>query len=67
MLTKQITNYKEIKKAYESIISPSLKQFYKEPLLIHEGRGQWLWDHRGKRYLDMFGGVATVSVGHSHP
>ncbi|XP_003489726.1 alanine--glyoxylate aminotransferase 2, mitochondrial isoform X1 [Bombus impatiens] len=65
--TYKITNYKEIKKAYESIISPSLKQFYKEPLLIHEGRGQWLWDHRGKRYLDMFGGVATVSVGHSHP
>ncbi|PBC32658.1 Alanine--glyoxylate aminotransferase 2 [Apis cerana cerana] len=61
------TNYEFIKRAYELIISPSLKQFYKEPLLIHEGRGQWLWDHRGKRYLDMFGGVATISVGHSHP
>ncbi|CAL7941247.1 unnamed protein product [Xylocopa violacea] len=60
-------NYEETKKAYELIVSPSLKSFYKEPLMIHEGRGQWLWDYRGKRYLDMFGGVATVSVGHSHP
>lgn len=28
---------------------------------------QWLFDHRGKRYLDMFGGICTVSVGHCHP
>nr|XP_012147991.1 PREDICTED: uncharacterized protein LOC100880478 isoform X3 [Megachile rotundata] len=60
-------SYEEVKRAHESIVSPSLKPFYKEPLIIYEGRGQWLWDHRGERYLDMFGGVATVSVGHSHP
>ncbi|XP_053983625.1 alanine--glyoxylate aminotransferase 2, mitochondrial isoform X1 [Hylaeus volcanicus] len=59
--------YENVKKARESIVSPSLKSFYKQPLMIHEGRGQWLWDHNGKRYLDMFAGVATVSVGHSHP
>ena len=28
---------------------------------------QWLWDHQGKKYLDMFGGIVTVSVGHCHP
>ena len=28
---------------------------------------QWLWDHEGTRYLDMFGGIVTVSVGHCHP
>ncbi|XP_076290271.1 alanine--glyoxylate aminotransferase 2, mitochondrial [Lasioglossum baleicum] len=60
-------NYKEMREAYGSVVSPSLRLFYKEPLIIHEGRKQWLWDHRGKRYLDMFGGVATISVGHSHP
>ncbi|XP_043261295.1 alanine--glyoxylate aminotransferase 2, mitochondrial isoform X1 [Colletes gigas] len=61
------TSYEDLKRVYESVVSPSLKPFYKQPLIIHEGRGQWLWDHHGKRYLDMFGGVATVSVGHSHP
>ncbi|XP_031849429.1 alanine--glyoxylate aminotransferase 2, mitochondrial [Nomia melanderi] len=61
------SNYEDMKTAYNSTVSPSLKPFYKEPLIIHEGKKQWLWDHLGKRYLDMFGGVATISVGHAHP
>ncbi len=28
---------------------------------------QWLWDEKGNRYLDMFAGIVTVSVGHCHP
>lgn len=28
---------------------------------------QYLYDHTGRRYLDMFGGIVTVSVGHCHP
>ena len=28
---------------------------------------QWVWDYEGRRYLDMFGGIVTVSVGHCHP
>lgn len=28
---------------------------------------QWLWDSDGKRYLDLFGGIVTVGVGHCHP
>lgn len=31
------------------------------------GEKQWLFDHKNNRYLDMFGGVVTVSVGHCHP
>jgi len=41
--------------------------YYSEPLLIHQGNMQWLWDHEGRKYLDMFGGIVTVSVGHCHP
>uniref|UniRef100_A0A672YZ29 Alanine--glyoxylate aminotransferase 2, mitochondrial n=1 Tax=Sphaeramia orbicularis TaxID=375764 RepID=A0A672YZ29_9TELE len=40
---------------------------YKTPAFIHQGHMQWLWDVDGKRYLDLFAGVATVSVGHCHP
>lgn len=40
---------------------------YKKPLFIHQGFMQWLWDVDGSRYLDMFAGVATVSLGHCHP
>lgn len=60
-------NYDRILQAQSLSVSPSLKPFYKKPLLLHEGRAQWLWNHEGKRFLDMFAGIATVSVGHSHP
>uniref|UniRef100_A0A8C2XK75 Alanine--glyoxylate aminotransferase 2, mitochondrial n=1 Tax=Cyclopterus lumpus TaxID=8103 RepID=A0A8C2XK75_CYCLU len=40
---------------------------YKKPVFIHQGYMQWLWDVDGKRYLDLFACVATVSVGHCHP
>lgn len=37
------------------------------PPVIHQGKMQWLWDSNGKRYLDLFGGIVTVGVGHCHP
>ncbi|XP_063066708.1 alanine--glyoxylate aminotransferase 2, mitochondrial [Engraulis encrasicolus] len=40
---------------------------YKKPVFVQQGHMQWLWDVDGKRYLDLFAGVATVSVGHCHP
>lgn len=29
--------------------------------------GSWLWDQHGTRYLDLYGGHAVISIGHSHP
>ncbi len=48
-------------------LTPGLLTFYKEPLLVVEGNMQYLWDETGKRYLDAFAGIVTVSVGHCHP
>ena len=31
------------------------------------GRGTWLTDVEGRRYLDLLGGIAVVSLGHCHP
>jgi alanine-glyoxylate transaminase/(R)-3-amino-2-methylpropionate-pyruvate transaminase len=36
-------------------------------LNIVEGKMQYLYDEHGKRYLDCFGGIVTVSCGHCHP
>uniref|UniRef100_W5N1L2 Alanine--glyoxylate aminotransferase 2, mitochondrial n=1 Tax=Lepisosteus oculatus TaxID=7918 RepID=W5N1L2_LEPOC len=41
--------------------------YYKSPVFLHQGYMQWLWGVNGQRYLDFFGGIATVSVGHCHP
>lgn len=29
--------------------------------------GSWLWDEKGAKYLDLYGGHAVISIGHSHP
>lgn len=47
--------------------NPAITTLYKEPLMIVEGHMQWLFDETGKRYLDMFAGIVTVSCGHCHP
>ncbi len=47
--------------------NPAIFMLYKEPLLIVEGHMQYLFDETGRRYLDLFAGIVTVSVGHCHP
>jgi alanine-glyoxylate transaminase/(R)-3-amino-2-methylpropionate-pyruvate transaminase len=47
--------------------NPAIFTMYREPLLIVEGFMQYLYDETGRRYLDLFAGIVTVSVGHSHP
>lgn len=37
------------------------------PLILARGRGSWVWDMSGKRYLDFFAGIAVSSLGHGHP
>ncbi len=47
--------------------NPALFTLYKKPLMIVEGHMQYLYDDTGRRYLDCFAGIVTVSVGHCHP
>jgi acetylornithine/N-succinyldiaminopimelate aminotransferase len=32
-----------------------------------KAEGCWLWDDKGEKYLDLYGGHAVISIGHSHP
>ncbi|HWP35619.1 MAG TPA: aspartate aminotransferase family protein [Thermodesulfobacteriota bacterium] len=41
--------------------------YYDEPLVLARGRGSYVWDVEGRQYLDFFGGVLVVAVGHAHP
>ena len=31
------------------------------------GQGSWIWDKKGQKYLDFYGGHAVISIGHGHP
>ncbi|CBI18070.3 unnamed protein product, partial [Vitis vinifera] len=48
-------------------LSPSIFCFYNQPVNIVDGKMQYLFDEKGRRYLDAFGGIATVNCGHCHP
>lgn len=37
------------------------------PITIDRGQGCHVWDTQGQEYLDLYGGHAVISIGHSHP
>jgi acetylornithine aminotransferase len=37
------------------------------PIAFSHGKGAWLWDTEGKRYLDALSGIAVNTLGHAHP
>lgn len=60
-------SFEEVMAMRKAHLPPSLLTFYKKPIMIVQGHMQYLFDEKGQRYLDGFGGIVTVSVGHCHP
>jgi len=54
----------EILNKNKEYIFSAITNFYEEPLVISSGKGKYMYDIDGKEYLDFFGGIVTVSVGH---
>lgn len=55
---------KELYEKFKQYIVPCVANYYKEPLILDRGKGKYLYDIDGNEYLDFFGGIVTVSVGH---
>lgn len=36
-------------------------------ITIEKGAGSYVWDDKGNKYLDFYGGHAVISIGHTHP
>ena len=51
---------------YEKHLFPQVKSLHSEPVVVTEGQGCRVWDLEGKSYLDFFGGILTISVGHAN-
>jgi 4-aminobutyrate aminotransferase len=41
-----------------------IANYYDEPLVVDHAKGSYVFDVDGKEYLDFFGGILTISVGH---
>ncbi len=55
---------KEIHEKHKRYLVPCVATYYKEPLILDRGKGSYVYDTDGKQYLDFFGGIVTISVGH---
>ncbi len=44
-----------------------LQNYARYPLLLHRGRGCYVYDLDGKRYLDLISGIGVNSLGYAHP
>jgi acetylornithine aminotransferase len=52
------------------VLKMSMKLFDVYPLFAIEpvrAEGSWIWDSKGNKYLDLYGGHAVISIGHNHP
>ena len=48
----------------EQFLLPTYKR---PPLVMTHGRGAYVFDSAGKKYLDFLGGIAVNALGHAHP
>src|SRR3954447_17268353 len=56
-----------VRRKQKELLFPNVGTYYEEPLALESGKGMFLKDVDGREYLDFFGGILTVSVGHCHP
>ena len=56
---------REAREKHKRFLLPATIQYYQEPLVLTDGKGLRVRDADGNEYLDFFGGILTVSVGHA--
>src|SRR5690348_2301316 len=44
-----------------------LQNYSRYPLVVHRGKGCYLYDGEGRRYLDFIAGIGVNALGHAHP
>ncbi len=57
---------RSVREKHKQYLLPATIQYYHEPLVLTEGKGLRVRDANGNTYLDFFGGILTVSVGHAN-
>ncbi len=57
---------KEILKKHKDYLFSWVANYYEEPVVVDHAKGMYVYDVEGREYLDFFGGILTISVGHCH-
>ncbi len=56
----------EIIDKHKEFLFPVVANYYDEPLVVDHAKGCHVYDIEGKEFLDFYGGIVTISVGHCH-
>jgi alanine-glyoxylate transaminase / (R)-3-amino-2-methylpropionate-pyruvate transaminase len=56
----------DIRAKHKQFLFPSVANYYEESVVLTDGKGSYVTDLDGRKYLDFFGGILTVSVGHAN-
>jgi 4-aminobutyrate aminotransferase len=65
--SKTAAKSEEVIRKHKEYIWPAVANFYQHPLVADRAHMQYVWDLEGNKYLDFFGGILTISVGHTNP
>ena len=66
-MTSTASKTQDLRERQQKYLAPSLTNmlyYGDDPIAVDHAKDQYLWDVEGTRYLDFFGGILTVSVGH---
>jgi 4-aminobutyrate aminotransferase len=63
----ETTRSEEVIRKHKEYLWPAVTNYYAKPLVADRGSMQYVWDLDGRKYLDFFGGILTISVGHANP
>ena len=61
------TRSEEVVRKHKEYIWPAVTNYFQQPLVADHASMQYLWDIDGNKYLDFFGGIVTIGVGHCNP
>jgi 4-aminobutyrate aminotransferase-like enzyme len=56
----------DVRARHKEFLFPCVANYYEEPVVLTKGKGSWAWDADGREYLDFFGGILTLGLGHCH-
>ena len=62
-----MSNASDVRGKQGEFLFPCVANYYQEPVVLARGEGSRVADVDGREYMDFFGGILTVSVGHCHP
>jgi acetylornithine/N-succinyldiaminopimelate aminotransferase len=66
-----LLNHSSLKDPMNAAAQPSepqvMQTYGRLPVALSHGKGCWVWDTNGRRYLDGLGGIAVNTLGHGHP